>query len=442
MLLKPLRFLWGDLSTQEFKKFGMLASAFFFIIGSYWLLRVLKDSIFKTVVGIAYQPKAKMLSLLIIIPLILIYSKLVDLVEKDKLFYILCGLYGSGFLVLAYFLAHPTIGLANTDASPSRLLGWISYVAIESMGSIIVALFWSFVASSTDPSSAKRGFALIISGAQVGSILGPTLALYSEALGLPFLTVCAALGILLVPFLIKIFVTVIVKRSEQKLYTTAEIETAKKAKKTGMIEGLKLLLTRPYLLGIFAIATFYEVIGTIMDYQMKVLAAAKYTTPEKFAAFMALFGQCANILALAMALLGTSYLMRRFGLTFCLLLFPVAVGLVVSYVYINPLLWTVFASMIVVKGLSYALNNPVKEMMYIPTSKDAKFKAKSWIDMFGARSAKAAGSGVNNVFKDSAPMLMLYGTMIALGLVGVWIIAAMFVGRTFNKLTKEGKIIE
>ena len=175
---------------------------------------------------------------------------------------------------------------------------------------------------------------------------------------------------------------------------------------------------------------------------MKVLAAAKYTTPEKFASFMALFGQCANVLALAMALLGTSYLMRKFGLTFCLLLFPVAVGFVVSYVYINPLLWTVFAAMIVVKGLSYALNNPAKEMMYIPTSKDAKFKAKSWIDMFGARSAKAAGSGVNNAFKDSAPMLMLYGTMIALGLVGVWIVAAMFVGRTFNKLTKEGRIIE
>ena len=437
MLPKPLRFLWGDLTSEELKKFGLLSAIFFFIIGSYWLLRPLKDGIFATLVGLEYQPMAKIFSVCIIVPLVLFYAKLVDWFEKHKLFYVICSLYGIGFLLIAYLLTHPTIGLANEVASPYRLLGWISYFAIESMGSIIVALFWSFVASSTDSSSAKRGFALIISGAQIGSILGPTMARYAEYLGLPLLTVIAAVGIFIVPLFIKLFM---VKIASKEQPTEEQIQDAKKPK-TGMLEGLKLLLTRPYLLGIFAIATFYEVIGTIMDFQMKMLAKQVYPSKEAFTAFLGLFGQSANILALVMALLGTSFLMRRFGLTFCLLTFPIAVGLVVGYVYINPVLWTVFASMIVVKGLSYALNNPSKEMMYIPTSKDVKFKAKSWIDMFGARSAKAAGSGVNNVFAASLPSLMLYGTMIALGLVGVWIVAALFVGKTFNKLTKEGRTV-
>jgi len=175
---------------------------------------------------------------------------------------------------------------------------------------------------------------------------------------------------------------------------------------------------------------------------MKVLAERTFLTPESFTAFMGLFGQYTNVITLLLALLGTSYLMRRFGLIFCLLAFPVATGLVVTNVYFHPSLWTALVAMIVIKSLSYALNNPSKEMMYIPTSKDVKFKAKSWIDMFGSRSAKAAGSGVNNVFKANATELMLYGTMIALGLVGVWIVAAMFVGKTFNKLTKEKIVIE
>ncbi|MCF7799887.1 hypothetical protein K9L05_00405 [Candidatus Babeliales bacterium] len=434
MLPKPLRFLWGDLSGEEFKKFGFLSVIFFFIIGSYWLLRPLKDGIFASVVGLDWQPWAKIISVIVMIPLVFLYSKLVDLVEKHKLFYVICSLYGTGFLILAYLLTHPTIGLANEVASSSRILGWFSYIMIESMGSIIVALFWSFVASSTDPASAKRGFALIISGAQLGSILGPTIDRYAEHLGLPMLTVIAAIGVFIVPILIMFFM------ASSSSVSTAAVEKDKP--KTGMFEGLKLLVTRPYLLGVFAIATFYEVIGTIMDYQMKVLAKQAYPTKEAFTAFLGLFGQSANILALVMALLGTSYLMRRFGLTFCLLTFPIAVGLVVSYVYINPMLWTVFASMIIVKGLSYALNNPSKEMMYIPTSKDVKFKTKSWIDMFGARSAKAAGSGVNGAFAASAEALMLYGTLIALGLVGVWIVAALFVGKSFNKLTKENRIIE
>ena len=440
MVPKVFRFLWGNLSSQEIKKYGILSLTFFFTIGSYWLLRPLKDGIFKSIVGIEYQPKAKMLSLLIIIPLILFYSKLVDLVEKQKLFYIICTFYGLLFLAMAYFLAHPTIGLANTAAAANRFFGWFSYVAIESMGSIVVALFWSFVASNTEPASAKRGFALIISGAQIGSIVGPTFATYSTIFGLPLLVTFAAIGILIIPIMIRVFMGVIVaKETPQEL---KKEEASEEKPKTGVFEGLKLLLTKPYLLGILGIATFYEVIGTIMDYQMKVLAAQKYTNPENFTAFMGLFGQCANFLALTMALLGTSYLMRRFGLTFCLLVFPISVGLVVSYVYVNPILWAVFASMIIVKGLSYALNNPSKEMMYIPTSKDVKFKAKSWIDMFGTRSAKAMGSGINNIFKANPALLMLYGTMIALGLVGVWVFAAMFVGRTFNKLTKENKVVE
>ena len=439
MLPKPLRMLWGDLSSEEVKKFGFLSFTFFFVIGSYWLLRPLKDGIFKSVVGMAYQPRAKMLSLCVLIPLILLYSKLVDLVQKQKLFYVICTVYSGIFLVIAYLLTHPTIGLANTVASPKRMLGWVSYFVIESLGSIIVALFWSFVISVTDSDSAKKGYPLILAGAQIGSILGPTLASNAKTFGLPLLTVFAAIGIIIVPFLIKFFITFVI---DTKKYFAGMKKHAENKSKSGMMEGLKLLLTKPYLLGVFAIATFYEVIGTIVDYQMKVLAAAKYTTPESFTSFMGMFGQTTNLLAFVLVLLGTSYLLRKFGLTFCLLIFPIAAGLVITNLYLNPTLWMAFTAMIVIKGVSYAVNNPAKEMMYIPTSKDVKFKAKSWIDMFGQRGAKATGAGVNNIFKTAIPQLMLYGTVISLGLIGVWIVAALFVGKTFNKLTKEGKIID
>ena len=46
--------------------------------------------------------------------------------------------------------------------------------------------------------------------------------------------------------------------------------------------------------------------------------------------------------------------------------------------------------------MGYALNGPSRELLYVRTSGDIKFKAKSWIDMFGTRGAKAVGSVVNN----------------------------------------------
>ena len=62
MLGKFVRALYGDISGDELKKFSLLSLTFFFIIGGYWLLRPLKDSIFFSSVGGAYQPKAKMFS--------------------------------------------------------------------------------------------------------------------------------------------------------------------------------------------------------------------------------------------------------------------------------------------------------------------------------------------------------------------------------------------
>lgn len=425
--------LWGDLSGEEFKKFGMLSLTFLFIIGAYWLMRPLKDALFMKIVGKLYIPYAKMASLFVLVPLIMFYSKLVDLVEKHKLFYVICSIYGILFLGIAYCLTDPTMGLANTTPDKSRMLGWVIYLGIESFGSLVVALFWSFVASSTETESAKRGYPLIIAGAQIGSITGPTLATQASRIGLPQLAGIIALAILIVPFLIKKFISTYPA-------APAVVEPGKEKKATGMIEGLRLLLSKPYLLGILGIATLYEVIGTVLDYQMKFIADETYTSAETVAEFLGLFGQSANFLALVFALVGTSFFIRRFGLTFCLVMFPTAVAAVVLYVWWNPSLWVLFGAMVTIKGLSYALNNPCKEIMYIPTSKDVKFKSKSWIDAFGGRSAKATGSGINALFTNMLD-LMFFGSLISLGIVGVWILVALYVGKTNANLVKEGKII-
>jgi ATP:ADP antiporter, AAA family len=423
--------LYSDLSVEDFKKFGMLSFILLLIIGSYWLLRTLKDGIFMKTVGNEFQPTAKMASFLILVPLILLYSKLVDVMHRHKLFYIICGVYLVLFIAITIGLAHPTIGLANTVTNKYRLIGWAAYFGVETFGSLIVALFWSFVASTTDTSSAKKGYALIIAGAQFGSIAGPALNTQAKIIGIPLLFAIATFAIFLVPIFIYRYVT---------RYPYAH--APKSDKKTGPIEGLKLLLSKPYLMGILGIATLYEVIGTILDYQMKCLANTAYPLAEQVVTFMAWFGIAANGLALIFALIGTSFFIRRFGLTFCLVMFPTTVACVVIYVMAFPMLWAFFIAMVAIKGLSYALNNPCKEIMYIPTSKDVKFKAKGWIDMFGGRSAKAAGSAINDAFAVNMSNLLFYGSIISLGIIGVWIMVALYVGKTNKALIDTGATIQ
>src|SRR5579859_934851 len=121
MFGKLIRAWWGDFSKEEFEKFALLSLIFGLVIGVYWYLRPLKDGIFASVVGANYIPNAKILSLIVVFPLVLIYSKLVDLFPRHKMFYALCTIYGLVGLVFAYIMQHPTIGLANAVASPDRI---------------------------------------------------------------------------------------------------------------------------------------------------------------------------------------------------------------------------------------------------------------------------------------------------------------------------------
>ncbi len=427
--------LWGDLSSDDMKRFGMLALTFAFIIGTYWLMRPLKDGLFFKIVGKMYQPNAKIISFFFIIPVIFFYAKLVDLVEKQKLFYILAGIYSLLFVGITFFLGHETIGLVNKVPAWNRWFGWIIYLSVESYGSLLPALFWSFVASSTDSVTAKRGFGLIIGGAQIGAIAGPACATQAEWLGMGFLTMTVAVCLALVPVLVKLYIT---------MYpAAAETRSAgdNKKPKTGIFEGLRLLLSRPYLIGVFGVATLYEVVVTIADYQMKFLGDETFKSPEAFTVFLGKFGMATNTLALVFALIGTGFFIRRFGVTFCLVAYPVCMALIMGGVIMFPTLWVVFAAVMAGKGLSYALNNPCKEILFIPTSKDVKFKAKSWIDSFGGRLAKGpAASGVNNIFKG-LPDPILYGSLLSLGVIGVWLVAAIYVGRKNKVLTDNNEQI-
>lgn len=442
MLPKPLRMIWGSLTISEAKRFGLLSIALMLTVGPYWMLRVVREALFIDLVGVRWQPWGKIASVIFVIPLVLIYSKLIDLVKKEKLFYVIYFTYALLFLSIACIVEFPQYFLSITSTHhlvawiPGKVLGWISYVIIESFGALAPALFWSFVASYTTTRAAKRGYGMILSMAQIGTISGTLfIAHFSERLGLPIIIVIATFFITIVPFVIRRFLMM------KDVKTTKFLR--KNKEQTGFWEGIRLLLKQPYLLGIFVITTGYEITGTFLEFQMNILGHQKYPTKEMFAAFYGSYGFYTNMLAFLFALMGTSFFLRKFGLRICLLLFPAATGIIILSARVFPVLPVIFVSMIILKGLSYSLNNPSKEILYIPTSRDAKFKAKGWIDVFGARSVKASGSGINAFFRKLAPPeTIAYAAPILLGFVSGWLIVARLMGVKHHTLIENKEIIE
>eukprot|EP00965_Chrysotila_dentata_P154393 5102068-Pleurochrysis_carterae.AAC.4 len=152
MLSCLVRALYGDLPHEQLVQASFFSLLLCMIVGVYWMMRSLKDSVFATTVGLEYQPTAKMLSLVVVTVMLFFYNKLVwlwhtnvDMVPRDQLFKVICCGYSGVFLATAFVLQSSTHGLYGSDgkalpASPDRLVGWVHYFAIESYGNLQFAV--------------------------------------------------------------------------------------------------------------------------------------------------------------------------------------------------------------------------------------------------------------------------------------------------------------
>ena len=459
MITGVVQYFYPDIQKEEVKKYSLLALAFLFTIGAYWLLRLLKDLVlyklaFPAVLGCnpddgrSWAPFVKMVSPFVVLTVVMIYTRLVDLFEKHKLFYIIASFYMSCFAVIGTIIyLQAAYGPEFVGATVLKYTGICNYLITESLGSVIVPLFWAFTVSISTTVQAKRTFPFIVALGQIGAITGSSLMLIKRLPAWPLfmVAVCCLMGLIFVIYYLTSTTPADQMRSDKE----------EKKTKPDMLGGIKLLLTEPYLVGVLVVSTFYEIAGTIVDYQMKSQASVLFDHAS-FQWFLGIFGVAGNGLAFVLALLGTSAVIKKFGVRICLQLYPVsfAIGLVSMYLFYQSgfatpvtLFWATFSVMMIVKGVSYAVNNPVKEIMYIPTSKDTKFKAKGIIDMLGSRSAKAGGAKISDMLNVkgnpllSIQSLMVYGSLIGLGFIGVWILAAFYVGVKNQKLVKSGEII-
>lgn len=432
----------GFESPEEKRKFSILAVLFGLTIGVYWLFRPLKDSIFLTMVGREYQPWAKIISIFVTIGAVMIYSRLVDKYPRHKLLYGYSVFYALCSIVFAFFIIDPEMGIANTVENPHRYLGWLFYLFVESFGSTMVALFWSFVADTTTPESARRGYSLIVFGAQSGGVLIPLMGkilIKTSSSGAAILL--CVVGICCIPLVVYYFMHT-VSRKQLKGFEGSRnpLEKGKKPK-TSFIDGLYLVIRRPYVLGIFTMVAFYELVIVMIDFQFKWLAKAEYTG-DALTNFFTTYAICINVIAVLSVLLGSKRIFRRLGLGRTLLLLPIVVGAAAIIVNMNPILGVAFAVMVACKSINYSLNQPAKEQLYIPTSKDTKYKAKAWIDMFGIRLSKGTASAINTL----RPILgVATFTLMSLGLsavlIAVWFYAALFIGKEHSKAIKQDRIV-
>ncbi len=438
MLQTLAQLLWGKFkSKNECFKFIRLALIFAFTIGVYWLINPLKDTVFISIVGKQWLAYAKVFSICFLFPLLILYGRLVDMFKRHRMFYVICGIYTLCSLIFAYLLSDPSIGLPNTVANGGRLIGWLWYAFVESFGSLIVALFWSFASDTSTPDSAKRGFSIIAMGAQFGGVLGPLFGLWvSQFAGPVPIIIVGAVGMFSIGCLIFNFMKV-TPSSELVGFHSNEPTASYRKPAPGFFEGLQLIAAQPYLLSIVAIVSLYEVVSIFLELHMKIMAANVLPKGVVMQGFFFKYAIFVNGVALTCLLLGAGAIGRALGLSRTLLLLPTLMGIGICAVWWAPGLWMSLGVMVITKGLNYALNQPVKEQLYIPTTRESKYKAKAWIDSFGSRLSKSIGSSIHMLRPVLQSFFVVVSSSICFGLIGIWIAAALFAARLHDDAVEK-----
>jgi len=395
----------------------------------------------------------------ILLPAILFYAKLVDSIRRYQLLCLYSTFFGILGLVFTFFIGHASIGILNTNTSPWRLFGWLFYFFVEGYSPFVLSVFWAFANSISSPQAAKKNYGLMVSGSKLGGMFTAGLAWWlfsqnriavADALAVDVFNHQLVLGIsscmvLLVPLIVILLMKKVPGRYLHGYEAVYKVEKKRKkegSEQTGVFAGLVMLLRYPYVLGIFGMVFFYEVIATVLSYMRLGVAQSNAATISAVSAYLFQMVFMTHAVGFFISLFGTRTLLEKLGERVCLMLIPLISGALLLYFMFETTPGSLMVAFVALKAVHYAFSWPVRESLYTPTVKEIKFKSKSWVDAFGSKFARTTGSVFNiMVARLGTTLLMPVHSFFFAGIVGLWFMTAFMLGKRFDWAISNNEVI-
>lgn len=411
---------------------------FFLVITSFWVLKPIKKSLFIAYYDLngldlfawhftASQAEllAKVLNMVVAFAAVTVFTWLVRRLQRQQLtitfslFFMVCYVFYSFAL-----------------REPSNVTVWTFYLFGDLFSTLMVATFFAFLNDSVTPDAAKRMYGLVGLGGVVGGVFGTTVVRVWVDRVDPSGWMWICLGIAVLIMVLAVFAARLVPPS---MGAPAPVRPEAPEPSSGgnpAFEGARLVFRSPYLLSVVGIVGLYEIVSTVMDFQFSA-TISHYLDGDAIGRQFATVFSITNWVSMFVQLFLTSFIMTRFGLTTALLVLPLAaLGGSVAFMAV-PALWVGSMLNTVDNGFSYSINQSAKETLYVPTTRDEKYKAKAFIDMFVQRFAKAVAVGVSlvitSVFTDFSSIRWL--SIVTVLITVAWILAARYAGGRFRERT-------
>ncbi len=488
------RSIFWPVHSFELKKILPMFLLFFFINFNYTILRDTKDTLIVTAPGSGAEaiPFLKVWGVLpFAILFMIVYSKLSNVMNKQKLFMSTIAFFGAFFALFALLLypykdaLHPIAFCDSMQAIlPAGFKGLIAvlrnwtysifYIMSELWGSVAISLlFWGFANDITRVSESKRFYALFGLGANIAMYPSGLLIKLFASMRSSFAPGVDAWGMCLNYTLAAVVVACAATMAiywwinkevltDPRFYDASEVKKAKKEKPNmSMKESLLFLAKSPYILCLATLVMAYGISINLVEVTWKSQLKLQYPNPNDYQNFMGTFSMLTGTATIFMMLFVGGNVLRRYGWGPAALFTPVVLLLtgigffgfvifrdqmagMIAALGTTPLMLAVIFGTIqnfMSKSTKYSLFDPTKEMAYIPLDQESKVKGKAAIDVVAARAGKSGGSiiqqillvGSTGVITDVAPIIACFLFVV----IGVWILAARNLAARFAALTAQ-----
>jgi AAA family ATP:ADP antiporter len=394
--------LLADVRAGEGIGVLLLALNSFLLLMSYYLLKTVREPLILTQGGAevkAYSAAAQALLLLAIVPA---YGFLASRVSRIRLITWVTLIFVVNLLLFYVF------GVAGTRE------GVVFFLWVGIFNVFIVALFWSFANDLYSESHGKRLFPAIAVGGSLGSLVGAQAAAMIMRVTGPYPLMLIAAGLLVISILISRVIHYRAGRApvhlaalftDEPLGKTGALELLLRSRYLLLIAGLVLLLNTvnnsgEFLLGRFVTAEAIRVAGSNVSLQEKIIGE-----------FYGHYEVWYNVVALGLQMFAVSRIFKYAGVRAALFILPGLAMASYSFLLWLPVLPVIRWVKIGENGADYSIQNTAVHALFLPTSREAKYKAKAAIDTFFKRAGDVLEAGIVKV-----------GSLLSLGIKGFAII--------------------
>jgi ATP:ADP antiporter, AAA family len=415
----------AGVASHEHKAVALAFLCNFLLMGSYYILRPVRDTV-ATIVGVDHLQQLFTATFIGTFIASGVYTALASRVKLTRL---LPGVFWFWLCNVVLF------ELLFSLAPENRWLGSAYYVWFSVTNLFMISVFWSLMVDVFSPEQATRFFAFIAAGGALGAIAGPLLTrLLVGMLGLSGMLLLAAAGFALV--IVTVYLLMREKVRLRESSDEAQQSSLDHPLKGNAFEGFVQLLKSRYVLNQAAFMLLMTWVNTVAYFCQTDLIARSYTAIASRTQAIADVDLVVNIFTALILLLGLGRIAQRFGVTAGLILNPLLMVIAFLATALSPTLFLIQALQVVRRVAQYAIARPSREICFTVVEQSSRYKAKNVVDTVVYRFGDVSSAWVQAGLRS-----MGYGMngAIAVGVAAslVWGAAALFLGRRYEKIRRH-----